>query len=80
MVAKKKSSKSNAGKLKASKSMTLGEIVQKFPHAGALLAEAGLHCIGCHISAFETLEQGCRAHGLSDKEIENLVKSINSSL
>lgn len=58
--------------------MTLGEIVQRFPHAGALLAEAGLHCIGCHISAFETLEQGCRAHGLSDKEIEGLVKKINS--
>jgi len=78
MVAKKKSSKSGSGKLKVSKSMTLGEIVQNFPHAGALLAEAGLHCIGCHISAFETLEQGCRAHGLSEKEIDDLVKKINS--
>jgi len=60
--------------------MTLGEIVQKFPQAVPLLAESGLHCIGCHVSAFETLEQGCKAHGLSDKEIESLVKRMNSSL
>lgn len=67
-------------KTKISKSMMLGDIVQKFPKSVPLLAEAGLHCIGCHVSAFETLEQGCKAHGLSDKEIDSLVKRMNSSL
>ncbi len=73
----KKSSKKPAPKI--SKSMTLGEIVQKFPQAAPLLAEAGLHCIGCHVSAFETLEQGCKAHGLSGKEIDALVERMNSA-
>ena len=60
--------------------MTLGEIVQNFPQAVPLLAQAGLHCIGCHVSAFETLEQGCKAHGMNGKEIAELVKRINQSV
>jgi len=79
MVVKKKPVKAKSSS-KISKSTTLGEIIQKFPKAAPLLAEAGLHCIGCHISAFETLEDGCKAHGLSEKEIEDLVKRMNSSL
>jgi hybrid cluster-associated redox disulfide protein len=67
-------------KEKISKETTLGEIVQKFPKAVPFLAEAGLHCIGCHVSAFETLEQGCKAHGLSDKGIESLLKKMNKAL
>jgi hybrid cluster-associated redox disulfide protein len=41
------------------------------------LFEAGLHCIGCHMSAYETIEQGCLAHGFSKKEIDDLIKKLN---
>jgi hybrid cluster-associated redox disulfide protein len=77
---KKLKSASKNPEVKVSKTMALGEIIQKFPNSAQLLAEAGLHCIGCHVSAFETLEQGCKAHDLSDKEIEELVKRINSTV
>jgi len=79
MVVKKKPAKAKSSS-KISKAMALGEIIQKFPKAAPLLAEAGLHCIGCHISAFESLEDGCKAHGLSDKEIDSLVKRMNDAV
>lgn len=58
--------------------MTLGELVQRFPEAAMLLAERGMHCIGCHMSGMETVEQGCKAHGMSEREIDKLVKDMNS--
>ncbi|MDO8647177.1 MAG: DUF1858 domain-containing protein [Candidatus Diapherotrites archaeon] len=81
MVVKKKPAKAkSSSKNKILKTMALGEIIQKFPQAASLLAEAGLHCIGCHISAFESVEDGCKAHGLSDKEIDALVKRMNDAV
>lgn len=59
------------------KDMALGDLVQGFPEAAMLLVKKGLHCIGCSMSAWETIEQGCRAHGMKDKEIESLVKEMN---
>ncbi len=37
----------------------------------------GLHCIGCALSAEETVEQGAKAHGLSEKQISSLIKELN---
>lgn len=62
---------------KVTKDMTFGELIRKFPKSGAILAGYGLHCIGCHIATVETLEQGARAHGLGDKEIDRMIKEIN---
>ena len=59
---------------------TLGEIVMNFPEAAPVLASAGLHCIGCQVSAYESLEEGCLAHGLKKKEIDSLVKEINKKI
>ena len=55
----------------------LSEIMKINPEAGAILFEEGLTCIGCPMSLQETLEQGCKAHGMSDKEIKKLVEKIN---
>jgi len=40
----------------------------------------GLHCVGCMAAAGETLEEGAKAHGMKDKEIERMVSEINSNL
>jgi len=37
----------------------------------------GLHCIGCALSTEETIEQGANAHGLSEKDINSLLKDLN---
>lgn len=57
--------------------MTMGEIVQKFPQAIPVIQSAGLHCVGCHVSYWETLEDGCRGHMMSEKETEELLSRIN---
>ena len=42
-----------------------------------ILLDAGMHCVGCIAAQFETLEDGCKAHRMSDKEIEELIKKLN---
>lgn len=64
-------------KLVITKNMTFAELLEKKPESMNDLFEAGLHCIGCHMSAYETIEQGCLAHGFSKKEIDELIKKLN---
>jgi hybrid cluster-associated redox disulfide protein len=59
--------------------MMLGELVQKYPEAAMLMAKRGMHCVGCGMAAWETIEQGCRAHGMSEKDIDSLVEEMNRS-
>ncbi len=62
---------------KIEKSMTFGELVRDYPETVHILAEYGMHCIGCHIGITETIEQGARAHGLGDNDIQTLLKRLN---
>ncbi len=63
---------------KIQKTMTFGELVRNFPESAPILAEYGMHCIGCHIGISETIEEGARAHGLSDDDIRNLMTRLNA--
>ncbi len=65
---------------KITKNMTLGEIVSKHPESAGVIMSYGLHCIGCHVAAWETLEQGAKSHGLGDKQIEQMVKDVNAEI
>ncbi|MBU1199415.1 MAG: DUF1858 domain-containing protein [Nanoarchaeota archaeon] len=76
-VAKKKVAKEVKG---VSKDMVLGDIAAKFPDSVPVMFKQGLHCIGCGMVAFETLEQGCQAHGMSDKDIDNMVDEMNKAV
>lgn len=57
--------------------MPLGEILQKCPESAEVMLNRGLHCLGCHASGFETLEQGAMMHGMEAKDIKQMVKEIN---
>ncbi|NMD14365.1 MAG: DUF1858 domain-containing protein, partial [Caldisericales bacterium] len=37
----------------------------------------GLHCIGCHISAYESIKDGAAAHGV---EVEKLIEALNKAI
>lgn len=67
-------------KAKIDKKIKLGELFEKYPEAAEILFNRGLHCLGCGLAAFETLEQGALAHGLSEEEIDQLVAGINQFL
>lgn len=58
-------------------SMTFGEILNENPKAGEILAERGMFCGGCPMAQLETLENGAEVHGLSQKELEKLIKELN---
>ena len=66
------------------KDMPIGQIFEKYPQKAAKLADVmtnhGLHCVGCHVNVFETIEQGAMGHGMNKKELDLLLKSMNDVL
>ncbi|MFA6088695.1 MAG: DUF1858 domain-containing protein [Candidatus Woesearchaeota archaeon] len=58
----------------------IGDILSICPQSALLMSKYGLHCVGCAIGVSETLEDGCRAHFLQDKDVELLVKEINDEI
>ena len=60
--------------------MTLGDIVMKHPEAAEIMLKYGLHCIGCHVANWETVEQGAMAHGMNEKEIAEMIQKINKAI
>ena len=55
----------------------MSKILGENPNAAELLFESGMGCIGCPMAMQETLEQGCKAHGMSKKDIDKLVERLN---
>jgi hybrid cluster-associated redox disulfide protein len=67
-------------KILIKKDMTLGEVVQKFGMPVVeVMGKYGLHCIGCHVATWETIEQGAKAHGLDDKTLTKMVDELNKA-
>jgi len=63
---------------KVTKDMTFQDILSKYPESASIMMKFGLHCIGCHMSAMETIEQGCLGHGMDEKMIDEMLKEINN--
>ncbi|MBW2995483.1 DUF1858 domain-containing protein [Candidatus Woesearchaeota archaeon] len=59
------------------KDWTLGETLETYPETMEVFAQFGLHCIGCAISAYETIEQGAQVHGV---DVNDLLKKINEAV
>ncbi len=55
----------------------LSELLSKNPKAAEILFESGMHCVGCAMAGSENIEQGCKAHGMSKKQIDELIKKLN---
>ncbi len=62
--------------MKVTKETSLQELAAN-KKAAMILIDSGMHCVGCVAAQFETLEQGCKAHGMSDKDIEELIEKLN---
>ena len=59
------------------KTMPIGEVVQKHPETVPVFLAHGLMCFGCAIARFENIEQGAQAHGI---DVEALVKDLNAAV
>jgi len=62
------------------KDMTIGDILKNHPEAVEIMLSYGLHCVGCQVQFWETLEGGCLGHGFDEKKINDLVKDINAAI
>lgn len=65
---------------KINKEMAIGEIVVKFPEAIPIMMQYGLHCVGCHVAAYETVEQGAAAHGMDENQINKMLEDMNKAV
>jgi hybrid cluster-associated redox disulfide protein len=64
--------------MKITKNTKLNEILDaKGEKAAEILFKSGMGCVGCPMSQMESLEDGCKAHGMSDKEINEIVEKLN---
>ena len=59
---------------KIKREMTIQDVVTNHPETLEVFARYGLGCIGCHVAAFENVEQGAMAHGL---DVDALIKDLN---
>lgn len=57
----------------------LSDVLEKYPEIGVVLTGYGLHCVGCHFSSIDTIKSGAKIHGLSDEEIEFMLKDVNTT-
>lgn len=71
----KKTAKESSGPITGD--MMLGEAIEKYPDTAKVMFKHGLHCIGCHVSAYETIEQGAMAHGI---DVGKLLDDMNKAL
>ena len=63
--------------MKITKKSKLGDIVNKYPETFDVFSKHGLHCIGCVLAHFETIEDGAKAHGI---DVKKLVDDLNKAV
>lgn len=59
-------------------SMVIADVVAAFPKAATVMLGYGLHCVGCHANAFDTIDDGARGHGMQEDEILRMITEINT--
>lgn len=57
--------------------MNIQRVIEQYPAVSDVLIDYGLHCVGCAISQYESIERGARAHGMDDQTFESMMKEIN---
>ena len=62
------------------KDMTIGEVVAKYPAVIEPLQEAGVHCVGCHVSYSESLEDGFKGHGMTNEQVNEVIVKLNKAV
>ncbi len=64
-------------KFKITKDTNMNQLLLERPELAGMLLSSGMGCMGCPMAQMETIEDGCRAHGMSSKEIDKLIERMN---
>lgn len=65
---------------KLDRNIPIGELVMNYPQSVEILFSRGFHCIGCGLSAYETLEQGALAHGFDSAAVDEMLQEIKDAV
>jgi len=65
---------------KITKKTKISDLITQNSEVVEILFQRGLGCIGCPMAMMETLEQGLKAHGMNNKEIEKIIKELNKKI
>jgi hybrid cluster-associated redox disulfide protein len=77
-MAKKTKISKGVNKSEISGKISFYELVNRYPESANILMKHGMSCIGCPMAMQESLEQGCKAHGIDSKKlIEEIKKAIS---
>jgi len=60
--------------------MLVGEIVARYPQVVPVFLKYGLHCVGCRVSPFETIEEGSVGHGMPKDVFEKMIAEANETV
>lgn len=63
--------------MKITKKTTIEEALELNKKTAEILVKAGMMCVSCPMSRQETIENGCLAHGMSNKEIDKFIERLN---
>ena len=68
-------------KKKINKEMLIADLIESYPELGNILVEKyGFYCIGCPMSAQESIEEGAKVHGMSDKDVDQMIKGLRKKV
>jgi len=66
--------------MKITRKTDMHELLMEKPELAGLLLQSGMGCVGCPMAMGETLEEGCKVHGMSKKEIDKLIEKLNKKV
>ena len=66
--------------MKITRKTDMHELLRRKPELAGLLVQSGMGCVGCPMSMGETIEEGCKVHGMSDKEIDKMINKMNKKV
>ena len=67
-------------KAKITKELNIGEVVARFPETAEIMTGYGLHCVGCHVNPYESIEAGALGHGMPQEMIDKMIAEMNDAL
>ncbi len=56
------------------KTMTIGQVIKKYPRAAFVFIDYGLHCVGCPMALPETIEAAAKLHRI---DLEKFLADLN---
>lgn len=62
---------------KITRDMPIGTVVKAHPETVPVFFKHGLHCIGCHVAAYESIADGALVHGI---DVNALMKDLNDAV